>query len=178
MKSLHACLSSLDAQGGRETACLLRSQGTNMFAPGPSHSAFYTPSPPLAQTSRGDVLSCIADMDTHTRCWGLTFCPALGLLAVVTVARGELLTLSTPHKYQTTPSRPPERCKGEESPAAAKAGAPANSMINSERALASAPGSPEAYQQPRTQVRPQVEHLHCCFCGASTTAGHVHLAQA
>ena len=47
------------------------------------------------------VLSCMADMDTHTGCGELAFCPALGLLAVVTVARGELLTLSTPHKYHT-----------------------------------------------------------------------------
>jgi hypothetical protein len=176
--SLSVCLSSLDAQGGRETACLPRPQGTNTFALGPSHSAFYSPSPPLAQAYRGDVLSCIADMDMHTGCGELAFCPALGLLAVVTVARGELLTLSTSHKYQTTPSKPLDGCKEQLPAHSTQTGAPACGISNNERSLASAPASPESYQQPRTQVRPHVQHLRCCFCSASTTAGHVRSAQA
>jgi hypothetical protein len=178
VQPLRVCLSSLDAQGGRETACLPRPRAQTCLLQGLSHSAFHSPSPPLAQAYRGDVLSCIADMDMHTGCGELAFCPALALLAVVTVARGELLTLST-----STSTRPHQAsrltvAKNNYQHTAPETGAPACGISNNERSLASAPASPESYQQPRTQVRPQVQHLRCCFCGASTTAGHVRSAQA
>jgi hypothetical protein len=125
VQPLRVCLSSLDAQGGRETACLPRPRAQTCLLQGLSHSVFHSPSPPLAQAYRGDVLSCIADMDMHTGCGELAFCPALGLLAVVTVASGELLTLSTststrPHQasrltvaknnYQHTAHSTRDRC--------------------------------------------------------------------
>lgn len=132
----------------------------------------YSPDPPLVQASRGDVLSCMADMNTHTRCGELPFCPALGLLAVATVARGELLTHSTQHTHQIATNRSQEgrACCN-------RTAAPACDITNNGRLLASAPASPEASQRPQTQVRPRVEHLHCCFCSASTTTGHIHTAQ-